>query len=42
MKTLDEIARYVGGQLFGDASVPIKRVVHPALVPENTDLALVL
>jgi UDP-3-O-[3-hydroxymyristoyl] glucosamine N-acyltransferase len=42
MKTLGEIARYVGGQLFGDASVPITRVVHPALVQENTDLALVL
>jgi UDP-3-O-[3-hydroxymyristoyl] glucosamine N-acyltransferase len=42
MKTLGEIARYVGGQLFGDPSVPIKRVVHPALVEDDTDLALVL
>src|ERR1700675_3961273 len=42
MKTLGEIARYVGGQLFGDPSVPIKRVVHPALVQDDTDLALVL
>src|ERR1700735_5209514 len=42
MKTLGEIASYVGGQLIGDASVPIKRLVHPAMVEEDTDLALVL
>ncbi len=42
MKTLGEIASYVGGQLFGDASVRIKRVIHPALVQDDTDLALVL
>ena len=41
MKTLGEIATYVGGQLFGDASLPIKRIVHPALVEDETDLALV-
>jgi UDP-3-O-[3-hydroxymyristoyl] glucosamine N-acyltransferase len=42
MKTLGEIASYVGGELCGDASVPIKRLVHPALVEGDSDLALVL
>src|SRR5262249_31533969 len=42
MKTLGEIASYVGGQLRGDASIEIKRVVHPALVRDNSDLALIL
>jgi UDP-3-O-[3-hydroxymyristoyl] glucosamine N-acyltransferase len=42
MKTLGEIARYVGGQIYGDASVPIERIVHPALVQADSDLALVL
>jgi UDP-3-O-[3-hydroxymyristoyl] glucosamine N-acyltransferase len=42
MKTLGEIASYVGGQLRGDASIEIKRVVHPALVRDNADLALIL
>jgi UDP-3-O-[3-hydroxymyristoyl] glucosamine N-acyltransferase len=42
MKTLGEIASYVGGQLRGDASIEIKRVVHPALVRDDSDLALIL
>src|ERR1700722_14620847 len=42
MKTLGNIASYVGGQLCGDASVQIRRVVHPALVQDDSDLALVL
>ena len=42
MKTLGEIALYVGGQIYGDASVPIERVVHPALVQGDSDLALIL
>ena len=42
MKTLGEIATYVGGQLRGDASILIKRVVHPALAQTDSDLALVL
>jgi UDP-3-O-[3-hydroxymyristoyl] glucosamine N-acyltransferase len=42
MKTLGEIANYVGGQLCGDASVLIERVVHPALAQTDSDLALVL
>jgi UDP-3-O-[3-hydroxymyristoyl] glucosamine N-acyltransferase len=42
MKTLGEIASYVGGQIFGDPSVPIERVVHPALAQGDSDLALIL
>ena len=42
MKTLGEIAHYVGGELRGDAAAPIKRVVHPALVEDDSDLALIL
>jgi len=42
MKTLGEIASYVGGQLSGDASVVIKRLVHPAMAEDESDLALVL
>jgi len=42
MKTLGDIANYVDGQLCGDASVLITRVVHPALVKDDSDLALVL
>ena len=42
MKTLGEIALYVGGEIHGDASVPIERVVHPALVQGDSDLALIL
>jgi UDP-3-O-[3-hydroxymyristoyl] glucosamine N-acyltransferase len=42
MKTLGEIASYVGGELCGDASVSIRRLVHPALVENDSDLALVL
>ena len=41
MKSLGEIAAYVGGQLLGDASIQIERVVHPALVRDDSDLALV-
>lgn len=40
MKTLGEIAAYVDGQLIGDASLPIRRVVHPSLVRDDSDLAL--
>jgi UDP-3-O-[3-hydroxymyristoyl] glucosamine N-acyltransferase len=42
MKTLGEIANHVGGQLCGDPSVLIERVVHPALAQTSSDLALVL
>jgi UDP-3-O-[3-hydroxymyristoyl] glucosamine N-acyltransferase len=42
VKTLDEIAKYLDGNLQGDPAVVIKRIVHPALVREPGDLALVL
>ena len=42
MKTLGEIAAYVGGRLYGDPSIPIKRVVHPSRAQNECDLALVL
>ncbi|HEY0791581.1 MAG TPA: UDP-3-O-(3-hydroxymyristoyl)glucosamine N-acyltransferase [Chthoniobacterales bacterium] len=42
MRTLGEIARYVEGELRGDPSVRVTRVVHPALAAGPHDLALVL
>ena len=42
MKTLGEIAKYVDGELQGDPGVVITRILHPALVREPNDLALVL
>jgi UDP-3-O-[3-hydroxymyristoyl] glucosamine N-acyltransferase len=42
MKTLGEIASYVGGRLLGDPSVTIERVMHPALAQHPSDLALIL
>jgi len=42
MRTLGEIARYVDGELRGDPSVEVARVVHPALAESAEDLALVL
>jgi UDP-3-O-[3-hydroxymyristoyl] glucosamine N-acyltransferase len=42
MKTMGEIAGYVGGELRGDPGVVIARVIHPALVQGSQDLALVL
>jgi UDP-3-O-[3-hydroxymyristoyl] glucosamine N-acyltransferase len=42
MKTLGEIADFVGGELRGDASVSITRIVHPAVAEESSDLAFVL
>jgi len=42
MKTLGEIAGYVGGRLRGDPSVMIERVIHPALAESSSDLALIL
>jgi UDP-3-O-[3-hydroxymyristoyl] glucosamine N-acyltransferase len=42
MRTLGEIARFVDGELRGDPSVQVARVVHPALVENAEDLALVL
>src|SRR5580704_8790227 len=42
MRTLGQIAKYLDGELRGDADVEISRVVHPALVRGPEDLALVL
>jgi UDP-3-O-[3-hydroxymyristoyl] glucosamine N-acyltransferase len=42
MKTLGEIASFVGGELRGDASVSITRIVHPAAVERSSDLAFIL
>jgi UDP-3-O-[3-hydroxymyristoyl] glucosamine N-acyltransferase len=42
MRTLGQIAKYLDGELRGDADVAIARVVHPALVRGPEDLALVL
>jgi UDP-3-O-[3-hydroxymyristoyl] glucosamine N-acyltransferase len=42
MKTLGEIADFVGGELRGDASVSITRIVHPAVAEGGSDLAFVL
>src|SRR5580700_9312737 len=42
VKTLGEIAKYLDGKLQGDPAAVIKRIVHPALVREPGDLALVL
>jgi UDP-3-O-[3-hydroxymyristoyl] glucosamine N-acyltransferase len=42
MKTLGEIASYVGGRLRGDPSVPIERVIHPALAENSSDLGVIL
>ena len=42
MKTLGQIAKYLEGELRGDATIAIARVVHPALVRGPEDLALVL
>jgi UDP-3-O-[3-hydroxymyristoyl] glucosamine N-acyltransferase len=42
MKTLGQIAKYLDGELRGNADVAITRVVHPALVRGPEDLALIL
>jgi UDP-3-O-[3-hydroxymyristoyl] glucosamine N-acyltransferase len=42
MRTLGEIARFVDGELRGDPSVQVTRVMHPSLVESAEDLALVL
>jgi UDP-3-O-[3-hydroxymyristoyl] glucosamine N-acyltransferase len=42
VKTLGEIAKYVDGTLQGDPAIVITRILHPALVREPNELALVL
>ena len=42
MRTLGQIAKYLDGELRGNADIAISRVVHPALFRGPEDLALVL
>jgi UDP-3-O-[3-hydroxymyristoyl] glucosamine N-acyltransferase len=42
MKTLGEIADFIGGEMRGDASVSVNRVVHPSVAQGDSDLAFVL
>ena len=42
MKTLGEIADFIGGEMRGDASVSVTRIVQPAIVQGDSDLAFVL
>jgi UDP-3-O-[3-hydroxymyristoyl] glucosamine N-acyltransferase len=42
MRTLGEIAEFIGGEMCGDGSVPVVRVVHPAIAQGASDLAFVL
>jgi UDP-3-O-[3-hydroxymyristoyl] glucosamine N-acyltransferase len=42
MRTLGEIAEYIGGEMCGDGSVSVVRVVHPAIAQSPSDLAFVL
>lgn len=42
MKTLGEIADFIGGEMRGDASVAVARIVHPAIAQGGSDLAFVL
>jgi UDP-3-O-[3-hydroxymyristoyl] glucosamine N-acyltransferase len=42
MKTLGEIADFIGGEIRGDASLSVARVVHPAIAQGASDLAFVL
>jgi UDP-3-O-[3-hydroxymyristoyl] glucosamine N-acyltransferase len=42
MRTLGEIARFIGGEMCGDESVSVVRIVHPAIARGPSDLAFVL
>jgi UDP-3-O-[3-hydroxymyristoyl] glucosamine N-acyltransferase len=42
MRTLGEIAEFIGGEMCGDGSVSVVRVVHPAVAQGASDLAFVL
>jgi UDP-3-O-[3-hydroxymyristoyl] glucosamine N-acyltransferase len=42
MRELREIARFIGGEMRGDGSVSVGRVVHPAVAQGASDLAFVL
>jgi UDP-3-O-[3-hydroxymyristoyl] glucosamine N-acyltransferase len=42
MRALGEIAKFIGGEMRGDGSILIARVVHPAVAQGASDLAFVL
>ena len=42
MRALGEIAKFIGGEMRGDGSVSVVRVVHPAIAQGASDLAFVL
>jgi UDP-3-O-[3-hydroxymyristoyl] glucosamine N-acyltransferase len=42
MRALGEIAKFIGGEMRGDESVSVARVVHPAIAQGASDLAFVL
>src|SRR6202045_1349831 len=42
MRALEEIAKFIGGEMRGDGSVSVARVVHPAIARGASDLAFVL
>jgi UDP-3-O-[3-hydroxymyristoyl] glucosamine N-acyltransferase len=42
MRALGEIANYIGGEMRGDGSISVARVVHPAVAQGAADLAFVL
>src|ERR1700755_2964836 len=42
MRELGEIAKFIGGEIRGDGSVSIGRVVHPSIARSPSDLALAL
>jgi UDP-3-O-[3-hydroxymyristoyl] glucosamine N-acyltransferase len=42
MRPLGEIAKFIGGEMRGDGSVSVTRVVHPAIAEGPSDLAFVL
>ncbi|MBV8142520.1 MAG: UDP-3-O-(3-hydroxymyristoyl)glucosamine N-acyltransferase, partial [Verrucomicrobia bacterium] len=42
MRALEEIAKFIGGEMRGDGSVSVARVVHPAVAQGASDLAFVL
>jgi UDP-3-O-[3-hydroxymyristoyl] glucosamine N-acyltransferase len=42
MRALGDIAEFIGGEMRGDGSVTVARVVHPAVAQGSSDLAFVL
>src|SRR6476661_4651160 len=42
MRELGEIAKFIGGEIRGDSSACVARVVHPSMAKGPSDLALAL